>query len=366
MTGFTNRSNSELSMDELYMRRCIEIAKNGLGQTAPNPMVGAVIVYDDRIIGEGCTSAYGGPHAEVNAIDSVKDKSPLYKSTLYVTLEPCSHYGKTPPCADLIIKHKIPKVVIGLKDPHEKVSGRGIQLLEEAGCEVTIGVLEKECREHHKRFLTFHEKKRPYIILKWAQTLDGFIAPTKEIRKENPAPFWITNEYSRQLVHKWRSEEQGILTGTNTVLEDNPKLDVRWWTGRHPIRIIIDRNQKIPMGFHVFEGISPTILFTSIKNSINKYKNIDLVNINENYNMALDMSKKLYELNIQSVFVEGGAKTIQSFINENLWDEARIFTGDIFFGDGLPAPLLEGRIIKEKQIQNDLLKILRNDQEHHL
>src|SRR6056297_260479 len=209
MDSFHNMSKMETSINEKYMNRCIDIAKNGLGQTAPNPMVGAVIVHNDLIIGEGYTSPYGGPHAEVNAINSVRDKSILPKSILYVTLEPCSHYGKTPPCANLIVEHKIPQVVIGLKDPHHKVAGKGIQLLKKAGCSVTVGVLEERCRNHHKRFLTFYEKKRPYIILKWAETLDGFIAPVNKMRSKNPEPYWITNPYSRQLVHKWRSEEQG-------------------------------------------------------------------------------------------------------------------------------------------------------------
>ena len=213
-----------MKIHEFYILRCIEIAQNGLGTTAPNPMVGAVIVHENKIMGEGFTSPFGGPHAEVNAINSVADKSLLPQSTIYVTLEPCSHFGKTPPCADLIVKHKIPRVVIGLLDPHDKVAGKGVKKLMDAGCEVTVGVLEKECREHHKRFLTFQEKKRPFIILKWAETADGFIAPEKTLRSQNKEPYWITNTYSRQLVHKWRTEEQAILVGTNTVLDDNPKL----------------------------------------------------------------------------------------------------------------------------------------------
>ena len=200
-------------------------------------MVGCVVVHDGKIIGEGYTSPYGGPHAEVNAINSVKDKKLLSKATLYVTLEPCSHYGKTPPCADLIAAHKIPQVVIGLKDPHSKVAGKGIEKLEQSGCEVTVGILEEACRWHLKRFLSFHERNRPYIILKWAESKDGFIAPEANKRNSEPEPFWITNTYSQQLVHKWRSEEQAILVGTNTVLEDNPKLTSRNWTGKNPIRV---------------------------------------------------------------------------------------------------------------------------------
>ncbi len=227
-----------LTTDEKIMLRCIQIAKNGLGTTAPNPMVGAVIVNENRIIGEGFTSAFGGSHAEVNAIRSVQDKSLLKSSTLYVTLEPCSHYGKTPPCADLIIKMGLKKVVIGLIDPHEKVAGNGIKKLEASGCIVQVGILQKECAEHHKRFLTFYTKKRPYIILKWAETADGFIAPEPSQREIDKKPFWITNTTSRQLVHKWRSEEPGILVGNNTVLADNPKLNLRDWKGHAPTRIV--------------------------------------------------------------------------------------------------------------------------------
>lgn len=348
------------------MRRCLEIAKNGIGTTAPNPSVGAVIVHNDRIIGEGYTSPYGGAHAEVNAIRSVKNKTLLSKSILYVTLEPCSHYGKTPPCANLIVENKIPKVVIGVRDPHEKVAGNGIEILEKAGCSVTIGVLEKECREHHRRFLTFHEQKRPYIILKWAETSDSFIAPIKEHRNSKPEPYWITNTYSRQLVHRWRGEEQAILVGTNTVLEDNPKLDTRLWKGRAPIRLIIDKNRKIPNGLHVLDGKQPTIIFTSSENQNKIIKNIELQYIESLSNYVLEVSKNLFERNILSVLVEGGAKTIQSFIDENLWDEARIFVGKNVFKKGIKAPILQGELVREKYILNDHLKIIRNDKKYHI
>lgn len=361
MDTLPNSTKLEYSTDEKYMLRCIEIAKNGIGSTAPNPSVGAVIVHKDRIIGEGYTSAYGGPHAEVNAINSVKDKSLLSKSTLYVTLEPCSHFGKTPPCANLIVENKIPKVVIGLQDPHEKVAGKGIEILRNSGCSVFIGVLEGECREHHRRFLTFHEKKRPYVILKWAETADGFMAPSREFRNAKPAPYWITNIYSRQLVHKWRSEEQAILAGTNTVLEDNPKLDTRLWKGKSPIRVIIDKNQKIPKGFHVLNGQHPSILFVSNNSSNNEFQNVDFEFIESNKNLILEVSKTLFERNIQSVIVEGGAKTIQAFIDENIWDEARIFKGQNIFKKGIKAPVLNGRIVHHKPIQGDQLKIIRND-----
>ena len=211
-----------MSLDGTYMKRALQLARNGLGSSAPNPMVGAVIVYKNRVIGEGYTSAYGGPHAEVNAINAVRDKELLSEAILYVTLEPCSHHGKTPPCVDLIVKQKIPKVIIGVLDPHDKVAGKGVKRLKDAGCMVTVGVLAKECEAHHRRFLTFHKKQRPYIILKWAETKDGFIAPEKNKRSREAQPYWISNKYARQLVHKWRSQEQAILVGTNTVLHDNP------------------------------------------------------------------------------------------------------------------------------------------------
>ena len=241
---------------EHYIKRCLEISKLGIGTTRPNPSVGAVLVVDDRIIGEGFTSPYGGNHAEVNAISAVKDQTLLAIATMYVTLEPCSHFGKTPPCADLIIKSEIKKVVIGCIDSNVLVAGKGVERLQNAGCEVIVGVLEKECKAHHKRFFTFQTKKRPFIILKWAQTLDAFIAPKK---RATQAPVWITNEASRQLVHKWRSEEQAILVGTTTVLDDNPGLDVRYWNGENPVRIVIDKELKIPTNLKVYDGSVKTI-----------------------------------------------------------------------------------------------------------
>tara|TARA_R110002051_G_scaffold127537_3_gene201173 strand:+ start:10725 stop:11753 length:1029 start_codon:yes stop_codon:yes gene_type:complete len=341
--------------------RCIQIAENGLGITAPNPMVGAVIVYNDKIIGEGFTSTYGGSHAEVNAINSVIDKSLLKKATLYVTLEPCSHFGKTPPCADLIIKHQIPRVVVGILDPHEKVAGKGIQKLKDAGCEVIVGVLEKECRKHHKRFLTFQEKKRPYIILKWAESLDGFIAPIAQKRSKTLEPFWITNKYSRQLVHKWRSEEQAILVGTKTVLEDNPKLDVRHWKGKNPIRIIIDRELKIDTSYHVLDGSIKTIVFTAISDISKFQKKTNYIQIDFSKNTASQICEKLHQYEIQSIIIEGGAQTLQTFINANLWDEAFIFTGITSFKNGIKAPQFSGKLNSSVKIEQDILKTFVND-----
>lgn len=334
-----------MNTDETYIKRCIEIAKNGLGSTRPNPMVGSLIVHNNQIIGEGYTSAYGGNHAEVNAINSVIDKSLLKSSTLYVTLEPCSHYGKTPPCSDLIITHQIPNVVIGCIDDNKKVAGKGIRKLKEAGCCVKVGVLEDTCKRHHKRFFTFHNKKRPYIILKWAETSDGFIAPKA---KNQQKPVWITNEFSRQLVHKWRAEEQAILVGTHTVIQDNPSLTTRDWTGLHPIRLVIDKESKLSKSYAVFNNEAQTI-------SINKEA------IDFSKNVAQGISDLLFKDDITSVIIEGGAKTLQSFIDENLWDEARVFTGPTSFESGIKAPSFSGSLTTEKQIIKDILKIYIND-----
>ena len=343
------------------MERCIEIAKNGLGTTAPNPMVGCVIVHNQKIIGEGFTSSYGGAHAEVNAISSVNEKKLLSEATLYVTLEPCSHFGKTPPCADLIIARKIPQIVIGLSDPHEKVAGKGIAKLKAAGCDVITAVLEKECREHHKRFLTLHEKKRPYIILKWAETEDGFIAPEKEHRKKSPEPFWITNQYSRQLVHQWRSEEQAILIGTKTAMEDNPKLDVRNWAGNPPLRVVLDRELKIDTDFHIFDRSIPTLVITEKTDREKQKEGIKYAVVDFSKNMAFEICKILHEKNITSLLVEGGAQTLQTFIDANLWDEARVFKGKTSFNKGIKAPAITGILVDHKTIASDSLKIYSND-----
>lgn len=349
------------AVDEKFMYRCIEIAKNGLGTTAPNPMVGAIVVYKNNIIGEGYTSPFGGSHAEVNAVASVKDHGVLSKSTLYVTLEPCSHFGKTPPCSDLIIKHKIPRVVIGLKDPHEKVAGKGIQKLLDTGCSVRVGILEQECREHHKRFLTFYEKKRPYVILKWAETADGFIAPKKELRDKDPQPYWITGALSRQLAHKWRGEEQAILVGTATALEDNPKLDVRLWSGTSPVRVVFDWDLKIPSDYHLLDKTQRTIVFTREADSTKHLTGIEYVVRSDTESSTNLICSELYRFNIQSIIVEGGAQTLQSFIDANLWDEARIFKGASQFKEGIQKPEIKGRIVAFKTIEKDQLTILNND-----
>ena len=333
------------------MRHCLELAKNGLPAAMPNPSVGAVIVYQDKIIGEGYTAAYGGPHAEVNAIRSVKDQSLLSKATLYVSLEPCSHFGKTPPCCDLIIKHKIPTVVVGTVDTNSKVSGTGIQKIIDAGQTVHVGVLEQECLELNRRFFTFHNKKRPYIILKWAESRDGFIAPTDEFRKNlthhKREPYWISNAYSRQLVHKWRSEEQAILVGTQTVIDDNPKLDVRDWTGKNPIKIVLDQHNRIPKENYIFENTSKTIVLTA--------NEIDYSN-----QVAKQVVDFLFENEIQSVIIEGGRQTLQTFIDENLWDEARVFKGAACIENGVKAPELHSNWVVKKAVTTDELLIFRN------
>ncbi|MGL5112512.1 MAG: bifunctional diaminohydroxyphosphoribosylaminopyrimidine deaminase/5-amino-6-(5-phosphoribosylamino)uracil reductase RibD [Flavobacterium sp.] len=348
-----------MNKHETYIKRCIELAKNGLGTTYPNPMVGSVIVADGKIIGEGWHRKAGEPHAEVHAINSVDDKSLLKKATIYVSLEPCSHFGKTPPCADLIVRSEIPNVVIGTVDPNIQVAGKGIERLKNAGIGVTVGVLEKECQALNQRFFTFHNQKRPYIILKWAESQDGFIAPNPNPEHQR-APIWITNPYSRQLVHKWRSEEQGILVGTQTVLADNPKLDTRDWFGQNPTRLIIDRDGCIPEESCVLDQSVPTLVFTSKTNFVSK-DNCRFEALDFDKNIVPQLLEKLYNHRLQSVIVEGGATTIQHFIDLNLWDEARIFVGAPFFDEGVKAPMIKkDSAEKSTVIGTDELIILRN------
>ena len=341
---------------EYYIKRCLEISKQGIGTTRPNPSVGAVLVVDDKIIGEGFTSPYGGNHAEVNAISSVKNDEDLKKATIYVTLEPCSHYGKTPPCADLIVKSGIKKVVIGCLDVNEIVAGRGIERLQNEGCEVVVGVLEKECKAHHKRFFTFHSKKRPYIILKWAQTQDGFIAPKNRVKQ---APVWITQKVSRQLVHKWRGEEHSILVGTTTILDDNPSLDVRSWRGENPLRIVIDKDLKIPKDLKVYDDSVKTILINQKVTTSNE--NLFFEKINFSKPIAHQICQVLFKHKVQSLIVEGGTKTIQTFTDENLWDEARVFSGLVKFNEGTKAPKLDVPFLNEENLMGDSLKTYIND-----
>lgn len=339
-----------------YIKRCIELAKNGLGTTYPNPLVGSVIVYNDEIIGEGWHRKTGEPHAEVNAINSVKDKSLLSKATIYVSLEPCSHFGKTPPCCDLIIAHNIPNVVIGTIDPFAKVAGNGIKKLMEAGKNVTVGVLEDECNELNRRFFTFHTQKRPYIILKWAESQDGFIAPTTKDQQE---PVWITNTFSRQLVHKWRTEEQAIIVGTNTVLEDNPKLDARDWYGQNPVRIVLDKSGKINQDYHVKDQKSKTIVITEQEN-LTSTENLIYENCIFDIRLVFSICTILYKNNIQSVIIEGGSQTLQSFIDANLWDEARVFKGATSFSTGIKSPTISHKKTTKQGILKDELLIFFN------
>ena len=343
---------------EKYIKRCIELAKNGFGTTYPNPMVGSVIVYNDQIIGEGWHKKAGEPHAEVNAVRSVKDKSLLKKATIYVSLEPCSHYGKTPPCCDLIIANEIPNVVVGTIDPNEKVAGNGIKKLIAAGVKVTTGVLEKECHELNKRFFTFHNKKRPYIILKWAESQDSFLAPEKIVDQERK-PVWITNTYSRQLVHKWRSEEQAILVGTQTVVDDNPKLNTRDWSGNNPVRVVLDQNNRISRDSFILDDSVKTIIFT--KSEINfSAENTTFEVIDFNQNIIPQILAVLHQNQIQSIIIEGGLKTIQAFIDQDIWDEARIFIGKTTFGTGTRTPILQKKTTTKTYIQNDELIHVRN------
>lgn len=341
-----------------YLKRCLQLAVNGLPAAMPNPSVGAVIVHNNVIIGEGYTSAYGGNHAEVNAIHSVKDKTLLKEATIYVSLEPCSHFGKTPPCSDLIIKHQIPKVVIGTIDPFAKVAGKGIEKLQNAGCEVILGVLEAACIASNKRFFTFHQHQRPYIILKWAQTQDGFIDTIRQ--KNDPIqPNWITNSFSRQLVHKWRSEETAILVGTNTAMTDNPKLNTRDWHGKNPVRVVLDKSLRIPENYALFDQTIKTIVLTE-KQRENK-ENIIFEMIDFSKNIAQQICTILYTHEIQSVIIEGGKQTLQTFIDANLWDEARVFTGSISFQSGIEVPILKGKLQSEQTILDNSLHIFAND-----
>lgn len=337
------------------MQRCLELAALGMGKVSPNPMVGSVIVYNDKIIGEGYHFEVGKAHAEVNAINSVQNKSLLKKATLYVNLEPCSHFGKTPPCADLIVKYQIPKVVIGTLDPNEKVSGNGIKRLKEAKIKVIEHVLEKESQELNKRFFKFHKEKLPYVILKFAQTTDQFIA------RKNYDSKWISNEFSRKIVHKWRGQEDAIMIGTNTAIYDNPKLTTRDYSGKNPIRIVLDKTLKLNPNSNLYNQEANTIFVTQKSKKDDKdTKYINL--IFEDKKFILNLLHKLYNLNIQSILVEGGSHLINSFVKTKLWDEARIFICPKYFNNGIPSPQIPGKIIETKHVLDDKLNILIKDE----
>lgn len=343
------------------MQRCLELAVKGLSSAMPNPSVGAVLVYEDTIIGEGYTSPYGGNHGEVNCLESVKEKDRSYisKSTLYVSLEPCSHFGKTPPCANLIVTHNIPKVVIGCVDTFSEVAGKGIEMLKKNNVEIVIGVLENECRELNKRFFTFHEKKRPFVILKWAQTLDGFIAPEDEIHEEER---FITGDKTNQYVHQVRATEKAILVGKNTVLKDNPSLTVRHVDGTNPIRLVIDKDLELfekKEDYKIFNQESNTLIFNSLQDF--DENNVEGIKVLFNESVVKQILDILYEKGIQSLIVEGGTFTINSFLESNLWDEAIILEGNKTFGKGVKAPYFELKPFKESFKGKDSIKQFKNN-----
>lgn len=320
------------------MERCLQLAQNGGRNAAPNPMVGAVIVHNDRIIGEGYHRLYGEAHAEVNAVEAVKDKSLLSESTMYVSLEPCAHHGNTPPCADMIVKHQIPRVVIATRDPFEEVNGKGIERLQSNGVEVQLGLFEAEARWQNRRFFTFHEKNRPHIILKWAQTSDGFMDRDRG-NDETPHINWITHPDTKKLVHTWRSENQAIMVGTNTVLNDNPELTVRGVGGVNPLRVVVDEQNQIPAKAKVWNDTAPTLAFVSEKNR-QLPQHVEQVRIDFEKDSLPQIMEELKKRNIQSLFVEGGQQLLNSFIDAALWDEAYVITGKATFGKGLAAPII--------------------------
>lgn len=341
-----------MTIHEQYMRRCIELAQLGAGEVSTNPMVGAVVVCNGKIIGEGYHKKFGGPHAEVNAINSVKNPELLSKSEIYVSLEPCAHFGKTPPCADLIICKHIPKVYVGTLDPFSKVDGKGIQKLKAAGIEVVTGILEKECQELNKRFFTSVNLKRPYVILKWAQSADGFI--DKDFKSTK-----ISNSLTNILNHKWRSEEDAILVGRKTASVDNPSLTNRLWTGKNPVRVVLDKSLKLSKNLNLFDDSVTTIVFTEhdVTESCSKtvYRKIDFSN-----NLAQNILTALNDMKIQSLIVEGGALTHQLFLESNLWDEIRIFQSDDILENGTKAVLPKGKLVTKENVENNKLLIYRN------
>lgn len=346
-----------MKTNEKYMNRCLELARLGAGNVSPNPMVGCVIVHNNCIIGEGYHEKYGEAHAEVNAIKSVKNPELLKESTLYVSLEPCAHFGLTPPCSDLIVEKKIPFVVIGTIDSFAKVAGKGIEKMIKAGISVQVGVLEKECREINKRFFTFHEKKRPFIILKWAETTDGFIDFDRNTNQFGQ-PVWITGEKSLLRVHQMRAVEDSILVGTNTALKDNPSLTVRHCEGRNPVRLVTDNHLRLPEILNLFDGTVKTLVFNSVKNL--ESGNTEFIRIDFSKNIIPQILKTLYQQNIQSMIVEGGKRLLESFIESNLWDEAYRFTGNKLFKAGIKAPVISGTIILSEETDGDKLIVYKN------
>ena len=342
------------------MQRCLELASLGLGHVAPNPMVGSVIVHNNKIIGEGYHKKYGGPHAEINAIESVKDRSLLTESTLYVNLEPCAHFGKTPPCSDRIVKENIPRVVIGSIDDNSLVAGKGIEKMKKAGVDVTLGILENECLNLNKRFFTYHREKRPYIILKWAESHDGFMDIERN-PDSSVEPYWISNQISRTIVHKLRASEQAILVGVGTVKSDNPSLTTRDYPGKNPVRILLDPNLRLEQSYAIFNDKAQTLVFNKIKDL--ESNNIRFIKVDKESDYLDGVLNNLYNLNIQSVIVEGGKLTLQEFINMNLWDEAHVYKGQRVFIKGLVAPSMPVRPNNCLSINNDRLYIYKNFQQ---
>lgn len=346
-----------MSTDISFMKHCLELARRGAGQVAPNPMVGCVVVHKGKIIGEGYHEKYGEAHAEVNAIRSVKNPDLLKESTLYVTLEPCAHHGKTPPCSDLIVEKQIPKVVIGTIDPFAKVAGRGIERMQKAGIDVQVGILEDECRELNKRFFTFHQKHRPFIMLKWAQTQDGFIDIDREAENYGE-PTWITGSEALLRVHQLRAEENAIMVGTNTAEKDDPSLTVRHCKGENPLRIVLDKNLRLSASLKLFNHESETIIINSVKDE--QRENVEFIRVDYSQNILPQVLEVLYQKEKLSLIVEGGRTLLQSFIDQQLWDEAYVFTGTKKFGNGIPAPKLKGECFSREEISNDVLEVFKN------
>lgn len=340
-----------------FMKRCLELAEKAEGLTHPNPMVGAVVVHEGKIVGEGYHLRAGEPHAEVIAVNSVPDSTVLKEATLFVNLEPCSHFGRTPPCADFIISREIPRVVVGTPDTSSQVSGKGLLKLRNAGCEVISGVCEDECRRLNKRFFTFHEKKRPYITLKWAQSADGFLDILRS-QNQAPEPTWITGKPERALVHKWRAEEEAILVGAGTVRADDPKLNVRDWEGRNPRRLILSGSGSLDKNSSLLKGSEETIMFTDNLNS--DIPGVLKIILEKDVPAGESIIRYLYDSGIQSLLIEGGARVLSHFISNGLWDEARIFKGERHFENGVPAPFLNGRLFSRSVFSSSILEIYLN------
>jgi len=346
--------------DTIYMQRCLELAQKGAYYTAPNPMVGSVIVCNGKIIGEGYHRKAGEPHAEINAINNVKDKSLLKKSTLYVNLEPCSHFGKTPPCAVKIAELGIPRVVIGIRDFSKKVNGKGVAILKEAGVEVEEGVLQEEAFFLNRRFFTYHQQHRPYIILKWAETQDGFIDIDRSVKQ--PEIHWITNALSKSLVHKGRAVESAILIGKNTALFDNPQLTVRHWSQTNsPVRVLIDKNLEVPKNAKIFDDTSKTIVFNALVSKQETTVSYVKIDFSDTQKVITQLLQYLYDMQLQSVIVEGGRETLLHFIKNNLWDEYQVYRGALCFENGVKAPDLPQEPQHEEALHETVLTVGYNE-----